>query len=625
MGLKDLKSDLTSLDYPDGGTWLGGPNQRPLMTKPLIDFSGNIGSAIDTFTGGLIRGGAATHVERNLTDVARIGKFLITPKGIAFIAKQVGLQLSNPRIDKPSRSDLQPANPLKGSPANQRIYNLGVNTLASIAASGTGVRFDREGLIPGVHEGYIDATNDKYPDLFADSTEGEVKKDNENRLLYLHQEKITKLIGEEILEEPQQPEKKGLKKLISKVGEFLKGGGTGEELYSYQGGPGSLYGIGKTTIRRYEDTGGAFDYSSHELNGTTTIKNYLLTLGKPGFDYSRRTTDLNLHYNREERIGLGNPGAQYKGEGERDMRINVTNKDGTLNYNVYNSQRTDKVNMMDVVDIDDGDFRGDGFRDLIRFRFEAIKPTEPTKTEAMVFRAFLDDFSDNYSANHNEIKYNGRAENFYTYNSFNRDIGLSFKIAAQSRHEMMPLYRKLNFLASNTAPEYHGGGRIMTPYIRLTVGSYLNRVPGVLKSIGIKWQKDYPWEISIDGPENGMDTHMLVLPHVLDVSVSFQPIHNFLPKKSVSESPFIFPHHDNRDGMVKPLQKWGSLPAMPLSLASTLGAERLQRLHMPTKIETKKMEPLPVETDMDPILPTSTYPPPPEEHSGGEEIPSDLA
>ena len=94
-------------------------------------------------------------------------------------------------------------------------------------------------------------------------------------------------------------------------------------------------------------------------------------------------------------------------------------------------------------------------------------------------------FNDNYSANHNEIKYNGRAENFYTYNSFNRDISLSFKIAAQSRHEMMPLYRKLNFLASNTAPEYNkNSGRIMTPYIRLTVGSYLNRVPGVLKSIG---------------------------------------------------------------------------------------------------------------------------------------------
>ena len=124
MGLKDKISPYTSLDYPDGGAWGGGPVQRPLMTKPLIDFSGNVGNAIDTFTGGLIRGGAATHVERNLTDLVRITKFLITPKGISFIAKQVGLQLSNPRIDKPSRSMMRPANPLVGSPANQRIYNL---------------------------------------------------------------------------------------------------------------------------------------------------------------------------------------------------------------------------------------------------------------------------------------------------------------------------------------------------------------------------------------------------------------------------------------------------------------------------------------------------------------------
>ena len=175
---------------------------------------------------------------------------------------------------------------------------------------------------------------------------------------------------------------------------------------------------------------------------------------------------------------------------------------------------------------------------------------------------------------------------------------------------MMPLYRKLNFLASNTAPEYSAGGRIMTPYMRVTVGSYLNRVPGVIKSIGIKWQKDYPWEISIDSPEGGMDSHMLVLPHVLDVSVGFQPIHNFLPQKSVTESPFIFPHHDNRDGIVKPLQKWSGVPAMPPSLASELGSSKLQRIYMPAKIEPKAIEPLPVKTDMDPILATSTYPPP---------------
>jgi len=582
MGLKELKSDLTSLDYPDGGTWLGGPNQRPLMTKPLIDFSGNVGNTIDTFTGGLIRGGAATHIERNLTDVARIGKFLITPKGVSFIAKQVGLQLSNPRMDVPMADLISVSN------ANQRTYTP-LTTLASIATAGTGIRFDREGLIPGVHKGYIDAKGGFLgTNLFADDKDPNRSKNKrrnkqENRLLYLFQDKIED--------------------------DTRKFSGKGEELYSYGGGPKSLYGIGKTTIRRYTDTGGTISYKNHELNGKTNIQNFLKTLGRPHFDYSKRTKDQNRYFNRESRIGLGNPGAKYVPEG-RNNHITKKNKDGSLNYNVYNEKRVDKVNMLDIVEGTNNDFTGDGFRDLIRFRFEAIKHAEPTKAEAMIFRAFLDDFSDNYSADHNEVKYNGRAESFYTYNSFNRDISLSFKIAAQTRHEMMPLYRKLNFLASNTAPEYHEGGRIMTPYIRLTVGSYLNRVPGVLKSIGIKWQKDYPWEISIDSPEGGMDAHMLVLPHVLDVSVSFQPIHNFLPQKSVTESPFIFPHHDNRDGMVPPLQKWGSLPAMPPSFASMLGAEKLQMKHSPSKIEPKAAEPLPVETDMDPILATATYPPP---------------
>ena len=228
----------------------------------------------------------------------------------------------------------------------------------------------------------------------------------------------------------------------------------------------------------------------------------------------------------------------------------------------------------------------------------------------MFFRAFLDDYSDNFNANWNEFTYNGRGESLYSYGGFKRDINFSFKIAAQSRHEMMPIYRKLNFLCAQTAPDYGSGTRMRGPYVKLTIGSLVDRTPGFINSVGLSWQKDYPWEINIDGPEQGGDKEMQVLPHVLDVSVSFQPIHNFLPQKSVTESPFIFPHHDNRDGMVPPLQKWGSLPAMPPSFASMLGAEKLQMKHSPSKIEPKAAEPLPVETDMDPILATATYPPP---------------
>ena len=84
--------------------------------------------------------------------------------------------------------------------------------------------------------------------------------------------------------------------------------------------------------------------------------------------------------------------------------------------------------------------------------------------------------------------------------------------------------------------------------MRLTVGSWCDRLPGVLKNISLTWQKDYPWEIAIDGPEGGNDKQMLVLPHVLDVTVSYQPIHNFLPEKSI-HSPFILPHENNRNNM----------------------------------------------------------------------------
>jgi len=179
--------------------------------------------------------------------------------------------------------------------------------------------------------------------------------------------------------------------------------------------------------------------------------------------------------------------------------------------------------------------------------------TTPTEADVMVFRAFLDSFNDNFNASYNEFNYNGRGETFYTYNNFKRSIDFSFKIAAQSKEEIEPLYTKLNYLVSNTAPEYKGT-RMRGNFVKVTIGSLLDRTPGIINSVGLKWQKDYPWEINIDGPEQGRDKEMQVLPHVLDVSVQFTPVHNFIPKKSVTDSPFIFKHA--RNGAMREEEKW---------------------------------------------------------------------
>ena len=159
----------------------------------------------------------------------------------------------------------------------------------------------------------------------------------------------------------------------------------------------------------------------------------------------------------------------------------------------------------------------------------------------MVFRAFLDGFGDSYTSNWNSFKYNGRGEEFFTYGGFKRTFAFSFKVAAQSKQEMRPLYRKLNYLISNMAPDYSKSGRMRGPYIKLSLGAYMDRTPGFLTSMNIKWQKDYPFEISLNSLEGGEDKEMHVLPHVLDVSCNFTPIHDFVPRKSVEDSPFIIP------------------------------------------------------------------------------------
>ena len=156
----------------------------------------------------------------------------------------------------------------------------------------------------------------------------------------------------------------------------------------------------------------------------------------------------------------------------------------------------------------------------------------PNNTHYLGFRAFLDKFDDSFNGSWNSHKYLGRADNFYTYSGFERSINIGFKIAAQSKEEMKPLYRKAATLASITAPTYGSNGRFMRGSIaKVTVGDYIYEQPGIIESVQYTWQKDYPWEISFQNPEGKENSQ--ILPHVLDVSLTFKVIHDFLPETGV--------------------------------------------------------------------------------------------
>lgn len=258
------------------------------------------------------------------------------------------------------------------------------------------------------------------------------------------------------------------------------------------------------------------------------------------------------------KMGRGNPGSRGK-FGKLETDSSVWGYDYTV---ALGSDPTDKpyglsnVGLGDAINAEpirriqaDAAIPNDAIRDLIKFNIKVIDPLEPNNVDLLVFRAYLDDVSDDYTANHNQFKYNGRAEKFYTYSEFDRSISFSFRIQAQSRQEMKPLHQKLNYLVAQTAPSY-SNGRMRAKFARLTIGDWMNEIPGLFTNISLNWKGAYSWEIDSDGGVGQDKLQMNQLPHQLDVKCSFKPVHDFAPENDQNR-PFILPHRGIDDG-----QKW---------------------------------------------------------------------
>ena len=237
--------------------------------------------------------------------------------------------------------------------------------------------------------------------------------------------------------------------------------------------------------------------------------------------------------NIENRVHLGNPGT--KGDVSNYVRGKVINNTA--------AGALDKINALPLyssndVALDIREGSGDGRKtvnDLVKFRIAVLNSGGSNKKTFIHFRAFLDNISDNYSADWQSHKYVGRGENFYTYSGFDRKISLSWTVYAQSKQELIPMYKKLNFLASTLAPNYNGGFMRGT-LIQLTIGGYVYEQPGFITGLNYEITEATPWEIGItgegftEGVNNG-DNKVKELPHMIKVSgFSFTPIHRFIPQ-----------------------------------------------------------------------------------------------
>lgn len=334
---------------------------------------------------------------------------------------------------------------------------------------------------------------------------------------------------------------------------------------SYSGGPGSILGLGTTRIK-YSDLQRTFSKNSRFesiLSSDQNPKSFaLLTLSQiyeaatPGNtavkeDFRKIFVDENSEGERPsskivsvspsytgdktyfQRTNIGNPGTHIATGNTRDLV--------DYSYDPVTAIPLDKINAS--LPLNSVDSEGDG-DDLIRFKFEIIDNDSAANNITLLFRAFINSFNDSYTGNWNTVKYVGRGDNFYSYGGFDRKISFDFTVAVQSKPELIPVFQKLNYLASTLAPDYSAGGFMRGNLIRLTMGGYLNRTYGFLDSLTFNIPQESPYEIAIDKDGN-YDNTVAQLPHIINVNASFVPLHNFLVEKA--------------DSAVDPSQKYISL------------------------------------------------------------------
>ena len=462
-----------------------------------------------------IRGGAVTATQRATLDVVRLSQFLLTPRGITWTAKQVGLQRSQKfgKVFTPA------------------------NTLTAAGGQNRGLRPDRSGIlgldVSGKYKiplisGYYDKLSDIYKtDLFSpttfvgspfisqtdtrggfDSVYGigvTTTTRYENTI-----DNSSQKSGNDTADYTQTYEPLGLK--AQTLGTFdtykddLPVAGTDE--YTDFGltsqpnetGGGVNLKTDTDTIKKYETV--AYGKLPDRVPNSPTIDFRSLLDGKQK-DIAK--SDDYSQYNINKRVNFPTPGKISETENRTEW-WRTEEHEG-------NSDRYDKVTASPI---------GSGeLNDLVHFWV-----TNENGGDRIQFRGTVSGISDTFSPSWDSIQYNGRADQAYKYSTFDRSVSFNFQAYATSRIEMKPLWNKLQRLSTMTMPKYSGKNGYEGILVRFRLGSlYYNKL-AFIESLTYTISDELPWEISMLGSNEPIGE----IPMGADVAIGFKILDDRRPQ-----------------------------------------------------------------------------------------------
>ena len=186
--------------------------------------------------------------------------------------------------------------------------------------------------------------------------------------------------------------------------------------------------------------------------------------------------------------------------------------------NVDHDYTTDTAQAQSFIDADP---------DLVPFYIKVLKRPEKGATpfNLIMLRSFITTIGDSYNGTWSTSNFIGRGEPFYVYTGHTRKLNLSLKVAVFSKGELVPLYNKLNALASTTAPEYSAAGYMKGVLVKMTIGNYIKDLIGHIDSVNYNISTDFPWET---------EDRSLIIPTVLDVTLSFTATPGQSPQAAIN-------------------------------------------------------------------------------------------
>jgi len=516
-----------------------GNNTHPIiLRKPGSNWDNVLNeSAIGGTAGNVVAGalgvvGLLTRTSVGLADKARVFKFMISGKGISFVAKQFAFQALNPTLES-------------------KIYNP-LSTLGIAGASD---------LLQGDLSGLLRAAGSFLFPTHVERHLGGIKYEDVNPLDRLEGDKG---LGKKIKSIPVVGNTlfNKINDKIDEVGGFSRLGAqasmeiAGVEiplkdrmlmmnpnkyLFPISSAPMSVVnGVPHFTIEAGSGNGSAAkaeaDKAESKDGGTF---NDLTARRHSTLEYDRLNSDSG--YDANNPLSPSEANRYVDGSNteiddfnltDRFLRARVNNDIGRENRSLeitnnpvlgtikgdMLSSNVDKVNMTPYGASVDGESINVNdsvtTKDFIKFRFKDV-----INDKFLIFRAILEGITDTVTPEYAEDRYIGRPDKLFVYQGVDRSIAFTFSLYPKTKQELPILMEKLNYLVGLCYPSYTEGERMVSPFIELTMGDMFVETPGILSSLTVTVEEQSTWEL-----DEGLQ-----FPHFIKAACEFRHIGEYAP------------------------------------------------------------------------------------------------